>query len=692
MTDPVSVCYDADGRLYVVEMRGYPFPEKTPTGNVTRLEDRDGDGQFETRTIFLDGLSWPTGIVLYDGGVFIAVAPEILYAKDTNGDGVADVKKVMFTGFGIDNVQGLLNGLLWGPDGWIYGVTSSNGGTIHNRSHPDAKPVSVRGRDFRFRPDGTAFEAISGGGQFGHAFDNWGHRFTCNNSNHVRQIVLPSHYLERNPALIPPPVVLDIAAEGPAAPVFRISQPEPWRVVRTRQRAADPVLSRRLPPTELVVTGFFTSATGITIYRGSSYPAEYRGNVFVGDVGGNLIHRKFLSGDGATWLATRADPGAEFIASTDNWFRPVNFANTPDGTLLVLDMYRETIEHPMSIPEPIKRHLDLTSGKDRGRLYDLVYEGGSPSPAAQADRGTGGGAGQAAGGPGRVVARDGTAALVRAAGPFGHRAAARHGQATSQRPGTPSRALDSGAAGFARPGLAGARPGRSRAAGARASDPAGREPARARAGCLDEAGCLGRRSGSDGSFSTCLFTGRGENRRASRRGLGGNCRPGCLQRLDADRRPQLDRGPAAGARGPPGRDPASSTPRPETSGSISWRFSSAPNARPCWRKMLERLHAAHLGSGPLMRAVLALVQGRRRVGGLFEPGDEGLPRALIESYMAEAEEIADSSGPLDRRSLPSGCSAWPTRSIALESLPELLDARQPTAVQLAVLQSLAGAP
>ena len=228
-------------------------------------------------TIFLGGLSWPTGIVPYDGGVFIAVAPDILYAKDTNGDGVADVKKVMFTGFGTENVQGLLNGLLWGPDGWIYGVTSSNGGIIRNVNRPDAKPVSVRGRDFRFKPDGSAFEAISGGGQFGHAFDDWGHRFTCNNSNHVRQIVLPSHYLERNPAFVPPPAVLDIAAEGPAAPVFRISPAEPWRVVRTRQRAADPAMVRRLPPTELVATGFFTSATGVTIYRGSAYPPEYPG-------------------------------------------------------------------------------------------------------------------------------------------------------------------------------------------------------------------------------------------------------------------------------------------------------------------------------------------------------------------------------------------------------------------------------
>jgi putative membrane-bound dehydrogenase-like protein len=378
VTNPVSACYDADGRLYVVEMRGYPFPEQTPSGSVARLEDRDGDGRFDMRTVFLSGLAWPTAIVPYNGGVFVAAAPEILYAKDTTGNGVADVKRVMFTGFGTENVQGLLNGLLWGPDGWIYGVTSSNVGTIVNRTRPEAKPVSVRGRDFRFKPDGSAFEATSGGGQFGHAFDDWGHRFTCNNSNHVRQIVLPAHYLERNPALIPPAVVLDIAAEGPAAPVIRISRPEPWRVVRTRQRAADPVMSRRLPSTELFATGFFTSATGITIYRGSAYPAEYRGNVFVGDVGGNLIHRKILTVPGATFLARRADQNVEFLASTDNWFRPVNFANTPDGTLLVLDMYRETIEHPESIPEPIKRHLDLTSGKDRGRLYELVYSSARP--------------------------------------------------------------------------------------------------------------------------------------------------------------------------------------------------------------------------------------------------------------------------------------------------------------------------
>ena len=354
---------------------GIPIRKKPPRAVSAVSKTATAMAKFDTRTVFLGGLSWPTGIVPYDDGVFIAVAPDIFYAKDTTGDGVADVKKVMFSGFGTENVQGLLNGLLWGPDGWIYGVTSSNGGTIHNRSRPQAKPVSVRGRDFRFKADGSEFEAISGGGQFGHSFDDWGHRFTCNNSNHARQIVLPSHYLERNPRSARRLLFSTLPRRGRRRRYFASARAEPWRVVRTRQRAADPVLSRRLPPTELFATGFFTSATGITIYRGSSYPPTYRGNVFVGDVGGNLVHRKILTAVGATFLARRADTNVEFLASTDNWFRPVNFANTPDGTLLLIDMYRETIEHPLSIPEPIKKHLDLTSGNDRGRLYSLVYSG-----------------------------------------------------------------------------------------------------------------------------------------------------------------------------------------------------------------------------------------------------------------------------------------------------------------------------
>ena len=221
----------------------------------------------------------------------------------------------------------------WGPDGWIYGVASSNGGTITNRSRPEARPVSVRGRDFRFKPDGSAFEAISGAVSSATRLTIGAIGSLATTATMSARSSCPRITWSATRALIPPPAILDIAAEGPAAPVFRMSAAEPWRVVRTRQRAADPVLSRRLPATELFATGFFTSATGVTIYRGSAYPPEYRGNVFVGDVGGNLVHRKILCGRRRDLSRQPGRSNVEFLASTDNWFRPVNFANTPDGTL-----------------------------------------------------------------------------------------------------------------------------------------------------------------------------------------------------------------------------------------------------------------------------------------------------------------------------------------------------------------------
>src|SRR5206468_4566768 len=119
---------------------------------------------------------------------------------------------------------------------------------------------------------------------------------------------------------------------------------------------------------------------GVTVYRGDAWPAEYRGNVFVGEVSGNLIYRARLESSGVSLKAVRADPGVEFVTSTDNWFRPVQFANAPDGTLYVIDMYRELIEHPDSLPPIIKKHLDLTSGRDRGRIYRIVPDGFKQPP------------------------------------------------------------------------------------------------------------------------------------------------------------------------------------------------------------------------------------------------------------------------------------------------------------------------
>lgn len=382
VADPIDAAFDEDGKMYVVEMRDYPFlPEQRPKkyvdrqpehwGSVRLLEDTDGDGKMDKSVVFADKLRWPQSVCCYNGGVFVLTPPSLFYLKDTNGDGVADVREEWFTGFNTDNVQALTNGMKWHLD---HGIYFAGGRTGANLQKGD-EPLFVLGRrDLRLDPKQKALTPVSGGEQFGHTIDDWGNRFVCNNSNHLEQIVIPARYLDRNPLVSAGNVIRTIAAEGAAAPVYRKSPPEPWRIVRTARRAADPKF-KNLPATELVATGFFTSATGITVYRGAAYPPEYQGNVFIGDVGGNLVHRKTLRPNGVAQIGERTEQNVEFIASTDNWFRPTNFVNAPDGTLYVLDMYWETIEHPASIPEDIKEHLDLESGNDRGRVYRLVSPG-----------------------------------------------------------------------------------------------------------------------------------------------------------------------------------------------------------------------------------------------------------------------------------------------------------------------------
>ena len=372
VVDPVAVSFDEDGRLYVVEMRGYAEHPDDRLGRVRLLTDTDGDGRFDRDTVFLDGLSWPTAVICYDGGVFVGVAPDILYAKDTDGDGVADERRTVFTGFGHSNVQGLLNSFRWGLDHRIHGATSSSGGAVRRADQPDAKPVSLRGRDFAFDPRTLELVPTSGGAQHGMCFDDWGRKFVCSNSDHIQLVMFEDRYIARNPYLPAPSARRSIASDGPQAEVFRISPVEPWRIVRTRLRVKGIVKG----PVEGGgrAAGYFTGSTGVTIYRGNAWPAEFHGNAFIGDVGSNIVHRKVLVPDGVGLIAHRADKGREFLASRDIWFRPAQFANAPDGTLYVLDVYREVIEHPASLPPVIKRHLDLTSGRDRGRIYRIVPE------------------------------------------------------------------------------------------------------------------------------------------------------------------------------------------------------------------------------------------------------------------------------------------------------------------------------
>ncbi len=385
---PVAMTYDENGRAYVCEMRDYPYTDKAnhkagqenPTdaaiGRVSLLEDTDGDGVFDRSTVFAEGLSWPTGVACWQGGVFVIATPDLWYLKDTDGDGRADVREKVFTGFRKLNVQAVANNLVWGLDNRIHGAGGTNGGRIVRPGHPERPPVTLARADFRLDPVATTFELMSGGARFGGTFDDWGQRYLCNIRNPAQHIVLPLRYLARNKSLAARSPLHDMAEAGDQLPVYAVSTPEPWRVLRARRWAGERDIV--MPRSELVGAGVVTSSSGITVYRGSAYPEKYHGNVFVTECAGNLLYRLQLTPDGVTARAARVDGRAEMVASTDNWFRPVNFVNAPDGTLHVLDMYRENIEHPWSIPEDIHAAVDLEAGREMGRIWRLAPPGFKP--------------------------------------------------------------------------------------------------------------------------------------------------------------------------------------------------------------------------------------------------------------------------------------------------------------------------
>lgn len=389
--DPVAMCFDEHGRMFVCEMIGYPnggvATGQENRGRIRCLTDRDGDGKFETSTIFADKLRFPTGVLPWKNGLIVCNAPDLIYLKDTDGDGKADRTRVLYTGFGLNNIQQILNSPRWGIDNWVYCTVGSTGGTITCPESPGMKPLVLRGRGIRFHPDRPGdIEPTSGGGQYGLTCDEAGHCFVNTNSQHLRQIVLPDEYLRRNPYLAVSATTVDISEHGAACRVFRISPFEPWRVERTTRRKDSPE-AKRFPSTELVPGGYITSACSPCYYGVNEplFPEKDRGCVYVCDPANNLITRDKLEPNGSIYKGKRIDDRVEFLASTDNWYRPVHLMVGPEGALYVCDFYREVIETPLSLPDDIKKRLNLES-RQRGRIWRIVPEGFQAGAAPLHDR------------------------------------------------------------------------------------------------------------------------------------------------------------------------------------------------------------------------------------------------------------------------------------------------------------------
>ncbi|HTV00253.1 MAG TPA: PVC-type heme-binding CxxCH protein [Luteitalea sp.] len=362
---PVAIAFDDDQQLYVVENRGYPDPlEGQPAapalGRIARLTDGDGDGRYDTRTEFATGLTYPNGIAIWDGGVFVTQAPDLLYLKDTDGDGVADVRRVVLTGFNATRTAQIrFSHPTLGPDGWLYLTSGLNGGRVVSPDYPDRPAVTFTSSDSRFHPVSGAFELTGGQGQYGLTFDDEGHRFICANRHPMWHVVLEPRHLQRNPHLAFSDTVQEVSTVGAAARVWPLSQ--------------DLTTASFMPSLmQAPHSGTFTAASGVHVHRGDGLPDGHRGGIFIAESAQNLVQRQVRSRLGVSFRSQPAREGAEFLASRDTWFRPVFLTGGPDGALYVVDMYRRDIDHPAYVPEDSRAQFDFTAGRERGRIYRVA--------------------------------------------------------------------------------------------------------------------------------------------------------------------------------------------------------------------------------------------------------------------------------------------------------------------------------
>jgi mono/diheme cytochrome c family protein/glucose/arabinose dehydrogenase len=363
---PTVLQFAPDGRLWVVEMTGYMedfdgTTEAQAKGSVVVLTDTDGDGRMDQRTVFLDNIILPRALAFHRDGVLVGAPPHLWFCRDTDGDGKADEKTEVATDFGVRvdparpqlaNPERAPNALLWGHDGWLY-----------------AGAYSAR---FKFSEGKWLRENSTFRGQWGLAQDDFGRLYSNNNSDLLRVDVVNSSYLLRNPHLGRNTGLNTKAAVEQTVWPIRVN-PGINRGYRTE-------MLRDFKLKEC------TAACGPWVYRSDLFPADAYGNAFICEPAGNLVKRLVLNPDKGLVRGTPYYEQAEFLASTDERFRPVNALTGPEGALYVVDMHHGVIQHRISLTSYLRKQGEdrgLISPLHLGRLWRVVPEGYKSAPFAR---------------------------------------------------------------------------------------------------------------------------------------------------------------------------------------------------------------------------------------------------------------------------------------------------------------------
>ncbi len=386
VVNPISVDWDADGRMWVACTPGYPYKAEfsgvPPHDSIVVLSDGDGDGRMDESRVFYEGLDLVTSLVHHGDGVIVAMAPHVLWLRDLDGDDVCDRAEVLYTGFGYGDTHATISNLRFGMDGWLYATQGYSGGAsnhVHGsvtEPRPTWSPTADGDTDprggwglgmdraaekpfgripnglLRFRPDGSAIETVVSYGS-----NTWGLDFawdgelffTMANGSHLRHVVLPDRVLAG----------------------ARFGDSPSWVDVVDHRKAFQISSSDRPPYHQIDFVGGFTGAAGSLIYTGGAWPDDFGGDHFVCEPTINLVHRDKLAPAGPTVRASKPRE-QEFLASTDLWFRPVHLRVGPDGAMYVLDFYNQAAVHN-DTRGPRHGPTNAAVRPDRDRMHGRVW-------------------------------------------------------------------------------------------------------------------------------------------------------------------------------------------------------------------------------------------------------------------------------------------------------------------------------